>query len=116
MRKVYSKLPNVKVESLYLTPDDLSSSRMLSLMAIDVSQTIPLYLSQALAVLEELGQDNFSLDAFREQLEPLQALWSDVQRDHFNQRMYLLNRVISQGSSVTQYFGPGKLVIIDVRG
>lgn len=37
MRRVYAGLPNVRVEPYRLTPDNLTVSRILSLMQVDIT-------------------------------------------------------------------------------
>ena len=84
MRRIYSVLPNVRVEPYRLTPQNLTVSRILSLMQVDITavrrrgkikltaQPVPLYLGQALGVLQDLGADGFSLDEFYRRLAPVQ--------------------------------------------
>ncbi|KAH9436823.1 hypothetical protein MCOR02_000486 [Pyricularia oryzae] len=54
IRRVYSRIPNVTVEPLRLNESDLNTKRMMSLMAVDDTQGIPLYLHVIQRILRDL--------------------------------------------------------------
>ncbi|KAH9427500.1 hypothetical protein MCOR02_012130 [Pyricularia oryzae] len=54
IQRVYSKIPNVAVEPLRLNERDLNTTRMMSLMAVNNSKGIPLYLHVILRILRDL--------------------------------------------------------------
>ncbi|KAI6377322.1 hypothetical protein MCOR25_002577 [Pyricularia grisea] len=54
IRRVYSRIPHVTVEPLRLNESDLNTKRMMSLMAVDDTQGIPLYLHVIQRILRDL--------------------------------------------------------------
>lgn len=54
IKRVYSRIPNVAVESLRLNESDLNTKRMMSLMAVDDTHGIPLYLHVIQRILRDL--------------------------------------------------------------
>ena len=75
---------------------------------------MPLYLSQVLGVLQDLGADSFSMSEFLARLEPLKAHWLPTQKEMWAQRTYLLDRIVTtKHRSFTRHFVEGSNVIIE---
>lgn len=81
---------------------------------LTLRQPLPLYLAQALGVLQDLGADDFSLDRFHARLAPLQESWQPVQKDHWKQRTYFLDRLVTtKHRSLQRHFAAGTNAIIE---
>ncbi|KAG8764562.1 hypothetical protein FRC15_007546 [Serendipita sp. 397] len=111
-KEVYSHLKHVRVEPLKLAEGDLNAKRMLSMMGWDDQETMPLYLQSALAILRDMGS-NFTYGGFLHQLR--QRIFNMSQSSMLQMRLGLLDSFLhGGGQDISSYFGPGKLLIIDL--
>jgi hypothetical protein len=58
IKKLYSKLPHVKVIPMKLKARLLNIDTMLTLMAIDESANLPLYLASVIRILRQMATEN----------------------------------------------------------
>lgn len=134
MKTVYSRHlgKNVDVKPLYFTEDELDAQAFLSMMAVDSSDSAPLYiqivlvsavtflrrfdLSRRQSILRELGE-KFSYQTFTYVLEERRKDFNPAQKAGLKQRMALLESFLSKNknaASPKQRFAAGKLTIIDL--
>ncbi|PVF91522.1 hypothetical protein CPB86DRAFT_802757 [Serendipita vermifera] len=100
-KKVYSNLKYVKVEALLVVYDGCRQFR------------VPLYLHTALAILRDMGSDNFSYRAFRKRLDKEE--FNKSQLAMLQLRLDLLDSFLKgDGEDITYFFKSGRLVIIDL--
>ncbi|KAI0344940.1 hypothetical protein BDW22DRAFT_1469295 [Trametopsis cervina] len=114
MKKVYAGLPNVRVEPLLFGPGDISGERLLSMMKVDESSQMPLYMESIMAILRSM-QDEFDYYAFRTAIE--QQGFNRSQMSMLRIRLSLLDSCLEGGTienSVASHFGKGQLTIIDL--
>ncbi|KAG8838023.1 hypothetical protein FRB91_007811, partial [Serendipita sp. 411] len=110
--KVYSHLKHVRVESLRIAERDLNAERMLSMMGVDSQETTPLYVQSALSILREPGF-KFTYKGFRSQLRKRD--FNKSQSGMLQLRLDLLDSFLhGKGQDIPSFFGPGKLLIIDL--
>ncbi|KAG6837975.1 hypothetical protein H0H93_008369 [Arthromyces matolae] len=119
MRAIYAPLgTHITVEPLTFSKSELDAEAFLSMMAIG-SDSPPLYMQVILTILRELGE-NYTYQAFMNELELQKRSFNPAQLSGLEQRMSLLTsflekkdgkgRCSSQGSR----FAPGRLTIIDL--
>lgn len=114
MRRVYAPLgKNVIVEPLLFTEDELDAQAFLSMMAVESSDSAPLYMQVFLSILRELGED-YTYEKFLEKLEVQCGEFSKIQRAHLDQRMALLKLFTSTEPNSRPRFIPGQLTIVDL--
>jgi hypothetical protein len=69
MRQVYSPLGNnIEVKALFFSPSELDAAAFLSLMAVNSSDSAPLYMQIVLGILRDLG-DDYTYTAFITRIE-----------------------------------------------
>ncbi|KAF5522028.1 hypothetical protein CGCA056_v006887 [Colletotrichum aenigma] len=123
IRSIYSSIPNVKIEPLKLSDDDLNTRRMNDLMAVGESGSKPLYMQVVNRILRDmrLEQQNtglgFSYDKFRKYLA-LEDL-TPGQLNPLNQRLDTLESFMVKGGGFvddTIDWKPksGQLTVIDL--
>ncbi|KAK7052655.1 p-loop containing nucleoside triphosphate hydrolase protein [Favolaschia claudopus] len=112
-RRAYASQPQVRVEPLYLSEQDLTAERMLTLMACDNIDKMPLYMHTALRLIRNMGVDAFSYSEFKRQIS-LENL--DVkQRMMIELRLSLLDAFIGlTARKVNSYFSAGDVVLVDL--
>ncbi|KAG8794900.1 hypothetical protein FRC17_008216 [Serendipita sp. 399] len=112
-RGVYAHLEHVRVEPLRIAESDLNAPRMLSMMGVDGSEVIPLYLHRALSILRDTPSDTFTYKGFRHQLE--REAFNTTQSNMLQIRLELLESFLRGiGPDISSFLRPGKLVIIDL--
>jgi len=85
----------------------------LSMMAVESSESAPLYMQVFLSILRELGED-YTYDKFLERLEIQCEEFTKIQRGHLDQRMALLKLFTSTEPHTQPRFSPGQLTIVDL--
>ncbi|KAK7035580.1 p-loop containing nucleoside triphosphate hydrolase protein [Favolaschia claudopus] len=112
-RKAYASQPQVRVEPLYLSEQDLTAERMLTLMACDDMDKMPLYMHTALRIIRNMGVDRFSYSEFKRQIY-LENL--DVKQTMMIElRLNLLDAFIGlTARKVSSYFSAGGVVLVDL--
>ncbi|KDQ64702.1 hypothetical protein JAAARDRAFT_116727 [Jaapia argillacea MUCL 33604] len=119
MERIYSPMgPNVTVQPLLFSEAELDAEAFLSMMAVGSSDSAPLYMQMFLSILRNLGED-FSPQAFRQQLSIRKAQWNSDQRLSLDQRMSLLDSFTAAPEEVnalqkTPRFAAGQITIIDL--
>ncbi|KAG8749489.1 hypothetical protein FRC14_001329 [Serendipita sp. 396] len=112
-KRVYSGLKYVSVKALKIAEKDLNASRMLSMMDVDNLEAAPLYLHRALSILREMGSDGFNYGEFRKRLSEQE--FNGSQSAMLRLRLDLLDSFLrGDGSDLTSFFKPGRLIIIDL--
>ncbi|KZV91508.1 hypothetical protein EXIGLDRAFT_648219 [Exidia glandulosa HHB12029] len=114
-RRAYRSLPNVNVQPLYLAESDLTASRMLALMGWSEAniEAMPLYMHTVMQILRDMGNDGFNYSEFKRQLELQQ--FDMKQKLMLGHRLRLLDGFLAPGrSSLSQYFGCGAMVLVDL--
>ncbi|KIJ54327.1 hypothetical protein M422DRAFT_241577 [Sphaerobolus stellatus SS14] len=112
MRKTYAKFPNVTVNSLRFTSEDLTAERLLSLMKVD-NGNMPLYMESIISLMRSMP--NFAYSKFRKQLDS--EKFSPAQRSMLNIRLKILDSCLEQGNQfncVSVQFQKGQLTIVDL--
>ncbi|KAE8352036.1 hypothetical protein BDV28DRAFT_149397 [Aspergillus coremiiformis] len=117
LKKVYSQIPNVEVLPFRLKTYHLNISIMLSLMSMDSSDRMPLYMSQVVRVLREMAIENhggaFDYLDFRKRLKDLQL--DRAQTPFLQQRLDLLDSYLDlNGRHNSDYFTDGGVTILDL--
>jgi hypothetical protein len=114
MTRVYAHLP-VKVLPFYLKPEQLNAERLLALMRVDDTPTVPLYMHSVLTELRAMGADGFNYTAFRAKIASLDL--NDVQKQMLDLRLGILDSYIQSSRadwSLSKYFKAGTLVLVDL--
>ncbi|THG98001.1 hypothetical protein EW026_g4117 [Hermanssonia centrifuga] len=114
MRKVYAGLPGVKVEPLHFAPEDISGERLLTMMKVDESIQMPLYMESIMALLRSM-EGNFDYRQFRGELD--KQKFNSSQKAMLRLRLSLLDSCLLGGNSanrVSSHFSKGQLTIIDL--
>jgi hypothetical protein len=114
MTRVYARLP-VKVLPFYLKPEQLNAERLLALMRVDDTPTVPLYMHSVLTELRAMGADGFNYTAFRAKVASLDL--NDVQKQMLDLRLGILDSYIQSSRadwSLSKYFKAGTLVLVDL--
>jgi len=101
------------VEPLLFTEDELDAQAFLSMMAVESSESAPLYMQVLLSILREMGED-YTYDKFLEKLDTQCEEFTKIQRVHLDQRMALLKLFTSTEPDVQPRFIPGELTIVDL--
>ncbi|KAF7791007.1 hypothetical protein EIP86_001966 [Pleurotus ostreatoroseus] len=107
MRKVYAGLPNVRVEPLLFSPEDISGERLLAMMKVDEN-------AQSVMATLRTMEDEFNYRSFRKQLGS--AKFNADQRAMLDLRLSLLDSCLNGGNasnSIKEHFKPGTLTIIE---
>ncbi len=115
LTKLYQQIPGVAVGPFKLLPRELNIGTMLTLMAVDQSDTAPLYMSQVTRILREMATDGleFSYHTFKYHLD--QADLDRRQREFLSQRLDLLESFLDlKGNQTSPGFESGTVTIIDM--
>lgn len=118
MRTAYCKLPNVTVRALKLNPRDLTCGSMQALMAVDQSQSAPLYMSQVVRILREMSAESevFNFRDFEQRL--VAQRFKGAQKEMLDQRLSLLRSFLNlQGGPEAGPLiedEPGVMTIVDL--
>ncbi|KAF8637208.1 hypothetical protein AX16_010867 [Volvariella volvacea WC 439] len=110
---VYADLPNVEIRPLYFSPTDINSERLLSVMKWYEGQGMGIYMEVVLAILR--GMSTFSYEELRKKMKERSLPLTNKQM--LELRLTLLDSCLNGGSttnSVSTYFEPGHLTIIDL--
>lgn len=114
--RIYSRLPNVTVVPFKLNPRSLTINTILTLMAVDESETIPLYLAQLTKILRDINVKNngyFDYHAFRKQLK--KCNFNPAQEAMLQLRLDLLESFLDlTGKAPQPTFRPGEITIMDM--
>ncbi|KZT20771.1 hypothetical protein NEOLEDRAFT_1140300 [Neolentinus lepideus HHB14362 ss-1] len=117
MQAIYRPLGgNISVQPLLFKQSDLDAEAFLSMMAVESSDSAPLYVQTILSILRDLGE-NFSVPAFNTKLEETKRKWNPAQTASFEQRMALMNTFTGSNKQVKglgPLFAKGQLTIIDL--
>jgi hypothetical protein len=128
MRKVYGRIPHVRVEPLCFAHQDLNLARMMSLMAFHSNDgPPPLYLHMVQKILRDLGE-RFDYPTFRVRLAELELM--PAQRVPLEMRLDLLESFLPdrlarrlaqfqlgnlpKEKSIKSFFKSGTLVVADL--
>ncbi|KAF8651052.1 hypothetical protein AX16_004915 [Volvariella volvacea WC 439] len=113
MKQVYSNLPNVEVKPLHFSSTDIGGESLLSMMKLDSSTQMPLYMDVVMTVLRDMKE--FSLERFRTEIEGKGL--NPGQKAMLNLRLSLLESCLKDGNQVNRvsaHFHRGHLTIIDL--
>ncbi|EPQ59354.1 hypothetical protein GLOTRDRAFT_136242 [Gloeophyllum trabeum ATCC 11539] len=80
---------NVTVQALLFKQSELDAEAFLSMMAVESSDSAPLYVQVILSILRDLGE-NFTADDFKKRLEEHKRNWNPAQLACLEQRMALM--------------------------
>ncbi|EKM56166.1 uncharacterized protein PHACADRAFT_145298 [Phanerochaete carnosa HHB-10118-sp] len=114
MRRVYAKLPAVRVEPLHFSPEDISGERLLAMMRVEENGQMPLYMEAVMTILRSM-EDSFDYTKFREELGA--QSFSGTQKSMLKLRLSLLDSCLKDGNAsnrVSTRFKKGHLTIIDL--
>ncbi|KAE8145179.1 hypothetical protein BDV25DRAFT_170735 [Aspergillus avenaceus] len=116
LNDMYSQIPNVEVQSFKLKPHHLNTATMLSLMAMNQSNDMPLYMAQVTQVLREMALENngvFDYIGFRKRLNDLNL--DRKQTTFLDQRLDLLESFLDlKGECSEDYFAESGVTILDL--
>lgn len=117
LKELYTNIPSVQVRPFLLNPRELDISTMLTLMAVDQTETTPLYINQVTQLLRTMATEqggDFDYLAFRQRLETLGL--DPKQTGFLNQRLQLLDSFLdfANVSSYSLLFKPGTITIVDL--
>lgn len=117
IRNLYNKLPNVTAIPFKLKPQALDIGAMLTLMAVDASDSVPLYMAKVTGILREMAME--SNDDGLNYLEFKRKLWAcdfnPTQTAMLELRLGLLDTFLDMSNSSPQpTFGPGEITIMDM--
>lgn len=116
IHQIYRKLPNVTVLPFKLNPRTLTVKTILTLMAVDESTTVPLYLAQLTKILRDINVENggyFDYLAFKRRLR--QCEFNPVQTNMLQLRLDLLESFLDlNGNAPQPQFRPGEVTIMDM--
>ncbi|KAF8459917.1 hypothetical protein BDZ91DRAFT_740557 [Kalaharituber pfeilii] len=114
----YSQIPHVTVHPLKIRSRSLTITSMLTLMAIDQSQSQPLYMAQVTKILRDMatdGADEFNYSLFKHHLSNLNL--NHDQKMMLSQRLDVLEsflEVNDEGAEVPFSGEEGTLTIVDL--
>ncbi|KAI9778835.1 MAG: hypothetical protein M1816_003899 [Peltula sp. TS41687] len=113
---LYKQIPGVMVQPFKLRPGDLNIATMLTLMAVDQTESVPLYMSQVTRILREMASQSpgkFDYLTFRRRLYG--AGLDRKQIEFLKQRLDLLESFMDlDGSTIPPEFEAGVVTIIDM--
>ena len=112
----YAQIPGVNVQPFRLRPRDLNVSTMLTLMAVDQSQSAPLYIGQITKILREMAStsyNGFDYARFKRHLQGSKL--SRGQQGPLQQRLELLESFLVLDDSAPSWsFEGGGVTVIDL--
>lgn len=112
---LYEQIPGVTVRPFKLRSGDLNVGIMLTLMAVDRTESAPLYISQVTRILREMASQSSRFDylTFRSRLD--EASLDRKQMEFLKQRLDLLESFLDlDGCNTSLEFEPGSVTIIDM--
>lgn len=119
MQRAYGAIPHVTVRPLKLNPRDLTTSSILTLMAVNTAEKTPLYMTQVLQLLRELAVEHpeFRYDVFRDRVGKMKL--NPVQRAMLAQRLGLLDSFLDLSTDPAEQTPlitdrPGALTVVDL--
>ncbi|KAK7731084.1 hypothetical protein SLS53_008802 [Cytospora paraplurivora] len=114
IRRTYARLPNVTIEPLSIKEQDLTTKRMMDLMAVKRGDNIPLYMHVINRILRDLRLEqqrtgtSFKYQAFKAMLDREDL--TDSQRVPLQQRLETLESFMAETQTTstgkTNLFGP----------
>jgi len=114
MQAVYAPLgKRVRVEPLLFTEDELDAQAFLSMMAVESSDSTPLYIQTVLSILRELGE-NYTYQAFMTKLDESKKKFNPAQLSGLQQRMAILSSYMDKKRTPKSRFASGQLTIVDL--
>ncbi|TFK55842.1 hypothetical protein OE88DRAFT_1731482 [Heliocybe sulcata] len=117
MQAIYRPLgTNITVQPLLFKQSDLDAEAFLSMMAVESSDSAPLYVQTILSILRDLGE-NFTVQGFNSKLDEHKQKWNPAQKAGFEQRMALMNTFTGTNKQVKglgSLFAKGQLTVIDL--
>lgn len=117
LQQSYGQIPGVTVKALLLRPKDLNISSLLTLMSVDKTDSVPLYLAQVTKVLRDMAERSpvFDYYAFRRELNRL--VLTPMQKQPLQLRLDLLESFLDlSGDERNTGFGfdSGAITIVDL--
>ncbi len=112
----YAQIPGVNVQPFRLRPRDLNVSSILTLMSVDQSQSVPLYIGQITKILREMAStslNGFDYNEFKRRLQ--KSHLTRAQQGPLQQRLELLESfLIPDDSAPSWTFESGGITVIDL--
>jgi hypothetical protein len=117
IRKLYNRLPNVTAIPFKLKAASLDIGAMLTLMAVNESATIPLYMATVESILRDLATESedggLNYREFKERLKLCD--FNPAQLNMLEMRLGLLESFIDmEGNSPQPSYHPGEITIVDL--
>ena len=116
MKRLYSRIPNVKVVPFRIRPEHLDVEAILTLMAVDPSEQLPLYMSDITRILREfarMGGRGINWKLFRTKLDRCDH--NPAQKAMLNLRLGLLEEFLDKDNKFAQpQFHSGEITIMDM--
>jgi hypothetical protein len=113
---LYTRIPGVKVHPFKLRPRDLTISSMLTLMSVDQSQSVPLYMNRVTKILRDMAATSaeaFDYLQFKRLIRSCK--FSSMQRRPLEQRLELSESFLTLDHSSAGYeFKKGSITIVDL--
>jgi hypothetical protein len=114
--KLYRKIPNVTVVPYKLKPSNLDIDTMLVLMAVNESDTTPLYLAEVIKILRDMATKNtgsFNYTEFKKQLN--RCNFNASQQNMLQLRLDLLESFLDLKNQIPEpKYQPGEITIMDM--
>ncbi|KAH3337956.1 hypothetical protein KXW81_000286 [Aspergillus fumigatus] len=116
LKRMYSQIPNVKVQAYRIQPRHLNISMILLLISVSQNDSMPLYIAQVTRVLREMAMESGGCFDYLDFRERLSALHLDrVQTPFLHQRLDLLDSYLDLTRQATSnYFVDGGVTILDL--
>ncbi|KAG0652217.1 hypothetical protein D0Z07_0833 [Hyphodiscus hymeniophilus] len=116
LKALYTQIPGVTVQPFMLRPNDLNISTMLTLMSVNQTGVVPLYMGIVTKILRSMASktvNSFDYLEFRRQLDD--SGLDKKQEEFLNQRLDLLESFLDlHGSTTSPSFLGGEITIIDL--
>lgn len=113
--KLYARLPNVEVIPFKIRPANLDVGTMLTLMAVDESDDMPLYLAQVTEILRRMATEgrSFKYQEFKKRLS--MCKFNPAQEAMLKMRLDILESFLDLNNSCPDpQFAPGEVTIMDM--
>ena len=117
IKRMYERLPNVKMIPLRLKARTLDIGALHTLMAVDEKLTMPLYMATVEAILRGIASESEdgSLDYLEFKRRLAEEKFDPVQKVMLKMRMNLLESFLDlSGTAPAPSFNPGEVTIIDL--
>jgi hypothetical protein len=117
IRRLYNDLPNVTAIPFKMKPQSLDIATMLTLMAVDSSDSVPLYMAKVTSILREMAtaanDDGFDYLEFKSKLWACD--FNPAQTAMLELRLGLLDTFLDLGNTFREpTFRPGEITIMDM--